>query len=117
MLWETTHVLEVVGLNPGTVYWMDMTFFHIDLLLKLYCLFEKTKKINEKEAGVGPFYKKVSQKFGNSSIWSRWLERTHERLARSIFIFSSSSYQVSIKEMNPQLSSHQILILHPIAHM
>ena len=27
----------------GFVYWMDMTFFHIDLLLKLYCLFEKTE--------------------------------------------------------------------------
>ena len=30
---------RVVGSNPGTVYWMDI--FHIDLLLKLYCLFEK----------------------------------------------------------------------------
>ena len=28
--------------------------FHIDLLYKLYCLFEKTKH-KEKEAGVGPF--------------------------------------------------------------
>ena len=35
-----------------------MTCFHIDLLLKFYCLFEKTK-INEKEAGVGPFKKKI----------------------------------------------------------
>ena len=34
------------------------TFFHIDFLYKLYCLFEKTKnKKNEKEAGVGPFLK------------------------------------------------------------
>ena len=23
-----------VGSNPGTVYWMDVTFFHIDLLSK-----------------------------------------------------------------------------------
>ena len=23
---------KVVGSNPATVYWMDMTFFHIDLL-------------------------------------------------------------------------------------
>ena len=26
-LWEETHVPKVVGSNPGTVYWMDMTFF------------------------------------------------------------------------------------------
>ena len=30
--------------NPGAGYWMDMTFFRIDLLFKkLYCLFEKTE--------------------------------------------------------------------------
>ena len=32
-----------MGSNPGAVYWMDMTFFHIDLLQELHCLFEKTK--------------------------------------------------------------------------
>ena len=38
-----------------------MTFFHIYLLLKLKCLFEKTK-INEKEAQDGPFFlKKINQ--------------------------------------------------------
>ena len=26
------HVPKVVGSNPSAVYWMDMTFFHIDLL-------------------------------------------------------------------------------------
>ena len=31
-LWEETHVPKVVGLNPSAVYWMDMAFFHIDLL-------------------------------------------------------------------------------------
>ena len=31
-LWETTHVQEVMSSNPGTVFWMDMTLFHIDLL-------------------------------------------------------------------------------------
>ena len=40
-----------MGSSPGAVYRMDMTFFHIDLLQKLYCLFEKTKKINVKEDG------------------------------------------------------------------
>ena len=33
--------------------------FHIDLLLKLYCLFEKTKN-KQREAGVGPFFLKKS---------------------------------------------------------
>ena len=32
-LWEATHVLEVVGSNPSTVYWMGI--FHNYLLLKL----------------------------------------------------------------------------------
>ena len=32
--------------------------FHIDLLLKLYCLVKKTKN-KQKEAGVGPFFKKM----------------------------------------------------------
>ena len=32
VIWEETHILKVVGLNPGAIYWMDMTFFHIDLL-------------------------------------------------------------------------------------
>ena len=40
-LWETTHVREVVDSNPGNIYLMDTTFFHIDLWYKLYCLFEK----------------------------------------------------------------------------
>ena len=31
-LWEETHVPKVVGSNPCAGYWMDMTFFHIDLL-------------------------------------------------------------------------------------
>ena len=33
--WEMTRVQEVMASNPYTVYWMDMTFIHIDLLLKL----------------------------------------------------------------------------------
>ena len=45
-----------MGLNPGTVYWMDTTFFHIDLLQKLYCLFEKTEN-KGKRGRVGPFKK------------------------------------------------------------
>ena len=36
-------------MNPGTVYWMDMTFVNIDLLLKFYCLFEKTE--NKRKIG------------------------------------------------------------------
>ena len=26
---------KVVGSNPGAGYWMDVTFFHIDLLYKI----------------------------------------------------------------------------------
>ena len=42
---------EVVGSNTVAVYWMVMTFFHIDLLKKRYFLFEKTKN-KRKEAGL-----------------------------------------------------------------
>lgn len=43
-LWEMTHIREVVGLNPGAIYWMYLTFCHIVLLYKLYRMFEKTKR-------------------------------------------------------------------------
>ena len=49
-----TNVLKVMGSNPSTVYWMDI--FHVYLLQKMLCLFDKTK-INEKEAGDEPFKK------------------------------------------------------------
>ena len=38
---------------------MDMTFFHIDLLLKLYCLFEKTKNKQKRGHGWPIFLKKT----------------------------------------------------------
>ena len=31
LLWETTHVQEVVGSNSGAIFWIDMKFFHIDM--------------------------------------------------------------------------------------
>ena len=49
-------------MNPRAVYWMDMTFFHIDLQSKcIVCL--NRPKINEKYAGVSPF--KKNPKFTN----------------------------------------------------
>ena len=43
-----------MGLNPSTVYYMDMTFFTLRCCFNcIVCL--KKPKINEKEAGVGPF--------------------------------------------------------------
>ena len=51
-LWEETHVLKVVGMNPCTTYWVDI-FSHI-FVVKFVMFFEKTK-INEKEAGECPF--------------------------------------------------------------
>ena len=50
-------VPKVVGSNPSARYWMDMTFFTLICCRKcIVCL--KRPKINEKEAGVGPFKKK-----------------------------------------------------------
>ena len=34
--WSRGYLRRLVSSNPGTAYWMDMTFFHIDLLLNLY---------------------------------------------------------------------------------
>ena len=49
-----THVPEVMGSNPGAVYWMDMTFF-IFICCKNCIVSLKRPKINEKEARIGPF--------------------------------------------------------------
>ena len=31
-LWDETHVPKNVGSNTGAIYWMDITFFHIEFL-------------------------------------------------------------------------------------
>ena len=46
-------MLKVVSSNPGTIYWMDI--FTCICFCKNFNVFEKTK-MNEKEAGVGPFF-------------------------------------------------------------
>ena len=53
-LWEKTHVPKVLSYNPGIIYCMDI--FHIPNCCKICGVFEKTK-LNEKEAGGGPFKK------------------------------------------------------------
>ena len=45
-LWEETLVQEVLGSNPGTVYWMDI---FSSLFVVKNCLFEKTEN-KQKEA-------------------------------------------------------------------
>ena len=35
---------KVVGSNPGAGYWMDVTFFHIDLLYKIVLFVSKDQK-------------------------------------------------------------------------
>ena len=47
-----------MGLNPGTVYWMDI-FSHI-FVVKFFNVCLKRPFINEKEAEVGPFKKKFN---------------------------------------------------------
>ena len=54
---EETLVPKVMGSNPGTVYWMEI-FSHI-FVVKICNVCLKRPKINEKEAGVGPFFKKI----------------------------------------------------------
>ena len=58
MVREMTRACEVVGLNPCTVYWMDMTLFTLICVNNsIVCL--KRSKINKKDAGVGPFKKTI----------------------------------------------------------
>ena len=67
-LWETTHVQEVVGSNPGTVYWMVMTFF--TLMCRKNCIVcLKRPKINVKEAGVGLFKNYSKLNHGQSYLY------------------------------------------------
>jgi len=46
-----------MGSNPGTVYWIDMIFFTLICYKNCSDVSLKRPKINEKEAGVGPFKK------------------------------------------------------------
>ena len=50
-------VSEGRGSNPSTIYWMDI-FSHI-FVVKICNVCLKRLKINEKEAGVGPFFNKL----------------------------------------------------------
>ena len=57
MVMGEDYVPMVMVLNPGAIYWMDMTFFTLICCKKcIVCL--KRLKINKKEAGIGPFFKK-----------------------------------------------------------
>ena len=44
-LWEETHVLKVVGLNPSTIYWMDI-FSHW-FVVKIVMMFVWKDEINK----------------------------------------------------------------------
>ena len=64
MVMEETHIPKVVGSNPGTIYWMD---FFTNIFCKNcndVCL--KRLKLNEKEAALAHFLKKVI--FVNSGL-------------------------------------------------
>ena len=55
--------------NPGTVYWMDMTFFTLICCRNCNDVFLKRPKINEKEAGVGTFLKNISIEWLKQFTW------------------------------------------------
>ena len=55
--WETTHVREVVGSNPGTKYWMDMTFFTFICSKNCIVCFEKTENKRKRGWGLAHFIK------------------------------------------------------------
>ena len=70
-LWEKTHIPKVVvGLNPGTVYQMEF-FSHI-FVAKICNVCLKRPKINKKEAGVGPFKKKLSWRRPALNTLGQW---------------------------------------------
>ena len=47
---------KVASSNPNNIYWMDI--FYLPICFKICIVWLKSLKINEKEAGVGPFKKK-----------------------------------------------------------
>ena len=53
-------VPKVVGSNPSTVYWRDY-FSQIICCKNCNDVYLKRPKINEKEAGVGPFFNKKQE--------------------------------------------------------
>ena len=38
-LWEETRVPKVMGSNPGTVYWIDITFFPVPIFVIIIVMF------------------------------------------------------------------------------
>ena len=93
-----TQVQEVVGLNPNTLYLMDMTFFHIDLLLALYCLFEKTKNKRKRDRGWSIFKLKILES---------------GQVQKSILFPDPSPHLEHDKRVWRQL----LFVLHPIVHL
>ena len=62
---DTTNVQEVVGLNPGTVYWMTWHFSHW-FVVKIVVMFEKTE--NQRKRGRGwLIFKKKSTWIANQN--------------------------------------------------
>ena len=75
-----------MGSNPSTIYWMDI-FSHI-FVVKICNVCLKRLKINEKEAGVGPFKKrKVVQTSSKNTVISNLFNFASQD-SSSPFIFS-----------------------------
>ena len=52
---------RIVGLNPGTIYWMDMTFFTLICCKNCNNVCLKIPKINQKETRNGPLKSVLSK--------------------------------------------------------
>ena len=76
------------------IEWMDMTFFHIDMLLKLYCLLEKTEN-KRKRGRVGQFFIKEQNYY----------------FFRRLLFFPKLSCFALLKEVLPLFLSQQIFYL------
>ena len=69
VVWVTTHVWEVVGSNPGAIYWMDI--FSNWFVVKIVLFVWKDLKHKRKRPGLAHLKKFVQAVSGSVTDWLR----------------------------------------------
>ena len=93
LLWEETHVLKYVGLNPSTLYWIDM--FVVQFVMFAW----KRPKITKK-AGDGIFKIKV---------WDDWIAQFPTPcLKRNLTVAFPGSTSIDVKYLSVKLKGDWI---------
>ena len=102
-----------MGSNPSAVQWMDIWTFFTLICCKNCIVGLKRPQINEKEAGVGPFFKKVAELRTRLALFSRVCANVNH-CAQVIYLSPILSYRhrdLIDQERHPKNCFSQILTL------